>query len=40
MKKMMGQLGIHLPRKITVRNGNKPLTKAGPPKGLDYLKIK
>ena len=36
---MIGQLEIHFP-KITVRNGSKPLTKAGPLKGLDYLQIK
>ena len=36
---MMGQLGIRSPKKITVMNGNKLLTKAGPPKESDYLKI-
>ena len=35
--KTMGLLGIHRPNETIARNGNNPLTKAGTPKGSDYL---
>ena len=34
---MLGPLGIRRPKEITARNGYKPSTKAGTPKGSDYL---